>query len=130
MVEGAGRAREGRVEGSLNSDSDRSLCSMRDCVNVYACESASVLSRPSLPLHRAFARARAHTGSSATVCCGCERELSEREREREGGGRGREKKREMAKERRGRKGRRIGGGREREREGSIRPGQSVTMSLV
>lgn len=130
MVEGAGRAREGRVEGSLNSDSDRSLCSMRDCVNVYACESASVLSRPSLPLHRAFARARAHTGSSATVCCGCERELSEREREREGGGRGREKKREMAKERRERKGRRIGGGREREREGSIRPGQSVTMSLV
>lgn len=36
----------------------------------------------------------------------------------------------MAKERRGRKGRRVGGGREREREGSIRPGQSVTMSLV
>lgn len=71
-----GGAREGRVEGSLNSDSDRSLCSMRGCVNVCACESASVLS-----LHRAFARA--HTGSSATVCCGCERELSERERERE-----------------------------------------------
>lgn len=93
MVEGAGRAREGRVEGSLNSDSDRSLCSMRDCVNVYACESASVLSQPSLPLHRAFARARAHTGSSATVCCGCERELSERERKRGRGEREREKER-------------------------------------
>lgn len=93
VVEGAGRAREGRVEGSLNSDSDRSLCSMRDCVNVYACESASVLSRPSLPLHRAFARAREHTGSSATVCCGCERELSERERKRGRGEREREKER-------------------------------------
>ena len=43
----------------------------------------------------------------------------ERERERDGEGTAR-----------GRKGRRIGGGREREREGSIRPGQSVTMSLV
>lgn len=83
-----GGAREGRVEGSLNSDSDRSLCSMRGCVDVCACESASVLS-----LHRAFARA--HTGSSATVCCGCERGLSGRERERE-----------MAKERR--EGERVG----------------------
>lgn len=130
MVEGAGRAREGRVEGSLNSDSDRSLCSMRDCVNVYACESASVLSRPSLPLHRAFARARARTLAPPQPCAAVVNESCQREREREGGGRGREKKREMAKERRGRKGRRIGGGREREREGSIRPGQSVTMSLV
>lgn len=104
-----GGAREGRVEGSLNSDSDRSLCSMRGCVNVCACESASVC--------RCTVHSRAHTGSSATVCCGCERELSERERDGEGTARGR-------------KGRRIGGGREREREGSIRPGQSVTMSLV
>lgn len=82
-----GGAREGRVEGSLNSDSDRSLCSMRGCVNVCACESASVC--------RCTVHSRAHTGSSATVCCGCERELSGRERERE-----------MAKERR--EGERVG----------------------
>ena len=34
---GGGEAREGRVKGSLNSGSDRSLCSMRGCVNVRAC---------------------------------------------------------------------------------------------
>lgn len=110
MVGGGGRAREGRVEGSLNSDSDRSLCSMRDCVRTCVCvcvcarESASVLSRPSLPLHRAFARA--HTLAPPQPCAAVVNESCQRERER------------------------IGESAEREREGSIRPGQSVTMSLV
>lgn len=91
VVEGAGRAREGRVEGSLNSDSDRSLCSMRDCVNVYACESASVLSRPSLPLHRAFARVRARTLAPPQPCAAVVNESCQREREREGGEREKER---------------------------------------
>lgn len=106
MVEGAGRAREGRVEGSLNSDSDRSLCSMRDCVNVYACESASVLSRPSLPLHRAFARARAHTLAPPQPCAAVVNESCQREREKEREGGEGERKRE--KWRRNGEGERVG----------------------
>lgn len=102
----------------LNARLRERVC-VRKCIGVVA---AVVAVAP-------YIRARARTLAPPQPCAAVVNESCQREREREGGGRGREKKREMAKERRGRKGRRIGG-REREREGSIRPGQSVTMSLV
>ena len=88
-------------------------------------ESASVCASslpPSLHrVHRAYARASAQPHLLGRVLRGCERE-STRERERE-------RERETTEESERRR-KRIGGGREREREDSIRPGQSVTMSLV
>lgn len=84
-------------------------------------ESASVCASslpPSLHrVHRAYARANSQPHLLGRVLRGCERE-STRERER---GTTEESERRR---------KRIGGGREREREDSIRPGQSVTMSLV